>query len=143
MKFGFALRRLALIGPGKAPAEVTFARGLNVIAGPSDSGKSFIAQCLDYALGSGTAPKEIPEAEGYSAVVLCIASSDCSLALGRSTVDLHTALRTQFAAAGVPYPSIHSAPWCTRCRTDLFFSFRAEGPAAGRLMAVIGPSAGP
>ena len=32
MKFGFALRRLALIGPGNAPAEVTFTRGLNVIA---------------------------------------------------------------------------------------------------------------
>ncbi|MBK8253663.1 MAG: hypothetical protein IPK82_13475 [Polyangiaceae bacterium] len=70
MKFGFALRRLALTGPGKAPAEVTFTRGLNVIAGPSDSGKSFIAQCLDYALGGGAAPKEIPEAEGYSTIVL-------------------------------------------------------------------------
>ena len=70
MKFGFALRRLALIGPGKTAAEVTFARGLNVIAGPSDTGKSFIAQCLDYALGGGDPPKEIPEAEGYSSVVL-------------------------------------------------------------------------
>ena len=70
MKFGFALRRIALTGPEKAPAEVTFARGLNVIAGPSNSGKSLIAQCLDYALGSGTAPKEIPEAEGYSSIVL-------------------------------------------------------------------------
>lgn len=70
MKFGFALRRLALVGPGKAPAEVTFTRGLNVIAGPSDTGKSFIAQCLDYALGGGDRPKEIPEAAGYSSVVL-------------------------------------------------------------------------
>jgi len=70
MKFGFALRRLALSGPGKEPAEVTFTRGLNVIAGPSDTGKSFIAQCLDYALGSGAPPKEIPEAEGYRSVVL-------------------------------------------------------------------------
>jgi hypothetical protein len=77
MKVGFALRRLALIGPGKAPAEITFTRGLNVISGPSDSGKSFIAQCLDYALGSGALPKEIPEAEGYSSVVLEIeANSD-------------------------------------------------------------------
>lgn len=70
MKFGFALRRLALIGPGKTAAEVTFARGLNVIAGPSDTGKSFIAQCLDYVLGGGDPPKEIPEAEGYGSVVL-------------------------------------------------------------------------
>jgi hypothetical protein len=70
MKFGFALRRLALTGPGRAPAEVTFTRGLNVIAGPSDSGKSFIAQCLDYSLGGGAAPKQIPEADGHSTVVL-------------------------------------------------------------------------
>lgn len=70
MRFGFALRRLALTGPGKTAAEVTFARGLNVIAGPSDTGKSFIAQCLDYALGGGDPPKEIPEAEGYSSVLL-------------------------------------------------------------------------
>jgi DNA repair exonuclease SbcCD ATPase subunit len=77
MKVGFALRRLALIGPGKAPDEIKFKRGLKVISGPSDSGKSFIAQCLDYALGSGALPKEIPEAEGYSSVVLEIeANSD-------------------------------------------------------------------
>lgn len=77
MKFGFIFRRLLLIGPEKTPAEVTFARGLNVIAGPSDSGKSFIAQCLDYALGSGASPKQIPEAEGYSSVIIDIeANSD-------------------------------------------------------------------
>lgn len=77
MKFGFALRRLALVGLGKTPAEITFTRGLNVIAGPSDSGKSFIAQCLDYALGGSAAPKEISEAEGYSSVVIDIeANSD-------------------------------------------------------------------
>lgn len=77
MKFGFALRRLSLIGQGKAPAEVTFERGLNVIAGPSDSGKSFIAHCLDYAFGGGATPKDIPQAEGYSSVVIDIeANSD-------------------------------------------------------------------
>ncbi len=77
MRFGFALRRLSLSGPGKETAEVTFTRGLNVIAGPSDSGKSFIAQCLDYAFGSGDTPKDIPEAQGYSSVVLEIeANSD-------------------------------------------------------------------
>jgi uncharacterized coiled-coil DUF342 family protein len=75
VKFGFALRRLALIGLEKAPAEVAFTRGLNVIAGPSDTGKSFIAQCLDYALGSGDPPKEIPEADGYSSVILEIESN--------------------------------------------------------------------
>lgn len=77
MRFGFTLRRLALTGPGKVPAEVTLGRGLNVIAGPSDTGKSYIVQCLDYALGSGNLPKEIPEAVGYTTVRLEIeANSD-------------------------------------------------------------------
>ena len=58
---------------------------------------------------------------------------------GAARVDLHHVLRLQLVAAGVPEGSIHAAPLCTHCRSDLFFSFRAEGPAAGRLMAVIGP----
>jgi hypothetical protein len=62
---------------------------------------------------------------------------------GRTTVDLHAAMRSQLVAAGVPAGSIQAAPWCTRCRNDLFFSFRAEGPSAGRLMAAIGPAGGP
>jgi len=62
---------------------------------------------------------------------------------GRVWVDLHQALRAQFAAAGVPSGSVHSAPYCTRCRNDLFFSYRAEGAASGRLMAAAGPQAGP
>jgi hypothetical protein len=76
VKFGFVVRRLALTGPGKAPAQVTFTRGLNVIAGPSDTGKSFIAQCIDYALGSGARPKEIPEAKGYTSVALEIEANN-------------------------------------------------------------------
>jgi len=75
MKFGFILRGIALTGPGQATAEVTFTRGLNVIAGPSDTGKSFIAQCIDYALGGGDPPKDIAEAEGYSTVSLDIESN--------------------------------------------------------------------
>jgi len=62
---------------------------------------------------------------------------------GRLSVDLHAAVRSQLVAAGVPLESIHAAPWCTRCRPDLFFSFRGEGPAAGRLMAAVGPVVGP
>jgi len=62
---------------------------------------------------------------------------------GRQTVDLHHALCAQFVAAGVPAASIHAAPFCTRCRNDLFFSFRAEGAASGRLMAAVGPGVGP
>jgi YfiH family protein len=62
---------------------------------------------------------------------------------GRAVVDLHAALRQQLVGAGVHTDAIHAAPWCTRCRRDLFFSFRGEGPGTGRLMAVVGPASGP
>ncbi len=62
---------------------------------------------------------------------------------GGASVDLHAALRSQLLTAGVPSGAIHAAPWCTRCRSDLFFSFRGEGPATGRLMAAVGPDSGP
>jgi hypothetical protein len=41
-------------------------------------------------------------------------------------------------AAGVPAGSISLVGGCTSCRQDLFFSHRASGGHAGRMMAVIG-----
>lgn len=61
-------------------------------------------------------------------------------ATGAGRLDLHTRLRVQLREAGVPEEAIHAAPWCTRCHAGLFFSYRREKEAAGRQMAVIGPS---
>ena len=60
---------------------------------------------------------------------------------GHALVDLHRANREQLIAAGVPRHNIYSAPLCTMCRTDLFFSYRREKQTAGRvgrLMSVVG-----
>lgn len=78
MKFGFILRKLSLTGSEVASAELLLARGLNVIVGPSDTGKTFIAQCIDFVMGSSTAPKEIPEAASYTSILLEIESQDSS-----------------------------------------------------------------
>jgi len=52
MKTGLALRELRLTGPGVEDAVITFSDGLNVIAGPSDTGKTYVAQCLSFLLGT-------------------------------------------------------------------------------------------
>jgi YfiH family protein len=60
---------------------------------------------------------------------------------GHAVVDLLEANRHQLIDAGVRPNSIHTAPICTMCRTDLFFSYRREksmNGKVGRLMAVIG-----
>lgn len=53
-------------------------------------------------------------------------------------LDLFAANRWQLADAGVPTRKILSCGVCTACRTDLFFSHRAEHGRTGRLMAAIG-----
>jgi len=60
---------------------------------------------------------------------------------GHATVDLLKANREQLISVGVKPERIHTAPLCTMCRTDLFFSYRKEkslNGKVGRLMAVIG-----
>lgn len=69
---GFQLTRLTLKGAGVPDAEVVFREGLNVVSGPSDTGKTFIFQCIDFMLGGQDSPKDIPEAAGYESVHLAI-----------------------------------------------------------------------
>jgi polyphenol oxidase len=51
--------------------------------------------------------------------------------------DLWRANREQLERAGVPPDAIHVAGLCTRTHADVFHSYRAAGPQAGRMAAVI------
>ena len=75
-KYGFKLIRLSLTGPGLKEATISFSEGLNVIYGPSDTGKTFIVQCIDFIFGGETVPKAIPEAKGYDRISLVISPWD-------------------------------------------------------------------
>ena len=60
---------------------------------------------------------------------------------GHARIDLQRANRQQLTGAGVAPERIHTAPFCTICRDDLFFSYRREKKLygrTGRLLAVIG-----
>ena len=56
----------------------------------------------------------------------------------RPHLNLGEANRRQLMAAGVPPESIEISHLCTRCRSDLFHSYRRDGDAAGRMLSVIG-----
>ncbi len=56
--------------------------------------------------------------------------------------DLQEANRRQLLDAGVAPKRISVVPHCTSCRTDLFFSYRAEGGFTGRMLSVVASSAG-
>ena len=61
----FQIREILLSGEGLPDASVRFGPGPNVIAGESDTGKSYLLHCLDYIFGADELKKRIPEAELY------------------------------------------------------------------------------
>jgi hypothetical protein len=65
------LSHLTLTGTNVAAASVDFSPHVTVIHGPSDTGKSFIVDAIDFVLGAKEL-KEIPERNGYSRVLLGI-----------------------------------------------------------------------
>jgi hypothetical protein len=71
---GFRLVELRLTGKDVEDAEVRFEKGLNVICGPSDTGKTFILQCVNYVFGGKDKPKDIDEAAAYDTILLTIAA---------------------------------------------------------------------
>lgn len=78
------LLHLTFTGANKAPASVDFSPHVTVIHGPSDTGKSFIVDAIDFVLGAKKL-KEIPEQEGYSRVLLGLAlPTDERITLARS-----------------------------------------------------------
>lgn len=68
------LDKLGFTGPSKR-SEIRFYSGVNVICGASDTGKSFLAEAVDFMLG-GSELKVIPEREGYSAIDLGLSSTE-------------------------------------------------------------------
>ena len=73
---GFQLRRLQITGPDVAVAEIDFGPGLNVVSGASDTGKSYLVETVDFMLGGGTLPRQIPESRGYDTARLSIVAHD-------------------------------------------------------------------
>ena len=64
------LRRLRVVGAGKAPAEISFHPTLTFLTGASNTGKSHIFGCIDFCLGGTTPEHDFDEARGYDRALL-------------------------------------------------------------------------
>jgi hypothetical protein len=53
-------------------------------------------------------------------------------------LNLTVANRRQLLAAGIPESQIETSSLCTKCREDLFHSYRRDGKRMGHLLSVIG-----
>ena len=66
------IRGLSFNGPNKNTASLEFDRGLNIIRGVSDTGKSFVVNSIDFLLGSSSPLTEITERDGYDKARLVV-----------------------------------------------------------------------
>jgi hypothetical protein len=57
----------------------------------SDTGKTHVFECIDYALASGGTPRELPESKGYEKVVLELRKDETTYVIARSLTDGDTA----------------------------------------------------
>ncbi|WP_312513220.1 hypothetical protein [Stutzerimonas nitrititolerans] len=64
------LQRLISRGLNQPDADIPFKSPGTLIRGPSDTGKSYIRDCLWYLLGGDKVPKEIPQSKGYDSLLL-------------------------------------------------------------------------
>lgn len=78
------LREIRLVGEGKKDAKLRFEAGGNVVSGVSDTGKSFVVRCIDFALGKKTFTKVIDEAQGYEKLLLEFENGGAHLTIARA-----------------------------------------------------------
>lgn len=71
------LHSLTLVSAERESATVRFGESLSVVQGPSDTGKTFLVDCIDFVLGAA-ALREIPELRAYKDVLLAITLTDSS-----------------------------------------------------------------
>jgi len=87
------LRKLAFTSPTAPDAELEFDNGVNVVCGASETGKSFIAEAIDFALGAKPPLRDIPERLRYNVIRTTIENSKGeSFRLSRSTTGGSTLL---------------------------------------------------
>lgn len=107
--------RITYLGASVPPATVQFRRGLNVIVGASDTGKTFVVETIDFMLGGSAELRELRERRGYEKIVMVFGLSDDSLYTVQRSVDGggylwavgdHSELRTD---SSDPISQAHSA----------------------------------
>jgi YfiH family protein len=79
-----------------------------------------------------------PVREKYPMLFLTARAPGHSVLPKKIYLDLVEANRQQLLATGVLAKNIEASPLCTKCRTDLLFSYRAEKGKTGRMMAMVG-----
>lgn len=70
------IKKVEVKGAGKKSAIIEFEASLNVVAGASDTGKSYIIKCFQFIFGADAPPKPIEQANGYTHLEVTFETND-------------------------------------------------------------------
>lgn len=76
MSSGYTIKEIRVSGEGVPDSKIIFERGLNVLTGPSDTGKTYVFECINYMLGGSRPPKKVKESRNYSTIWLELYSNN-------------------------------------------------------------------
>jgi peptidoglycan hydrolase CwlO-like protein len=83
----FYIKKISLSGNKVETSSLEFEDGLNIIYGPSNTGKSYIAECLDYMFGCDAKDFRIGKDTGYDSVCMQIVTGNGVVTLERKFED--------------------------------------------------------
>ena len=83
----FFIKQIDLTGPNVETSSIHLDKGLNIIYGPSNTGKSYIAECINFLFGSKSKEFRIGNDTGYNCVSMEISTKCGSIILERQFDD--------------------------------------------------------
>ena len=87
----FYIEKLVVSGGGHKPSIIEFGEGLNFVLGPSNTGKSLVMECLDYAFGfkpkKDHPSKIVDNNYGYKNITLYLRTDSGTVVLERKIGD--------------------------------------------------------
>jgi hypothetical protein len=83
----FYIKKISLSGNNVKTSSLELNDGLNIICGPSNTGKSYIAECLDYMFGCDAKDFRIGKDTGYDSVCMQIVTGNGDVTLERKFED--------------------------------------------------------
>jgi len=72
----FYITSITVSGDGVKESKIEFNKGVNIIHGPSDTGKSYVMNCIDFMFASKGAPFSRSDTAGYDTVTMHLENED-------------------------------------------------------------------
>ncbi|MDC9513099.1 hypothetical protein PSH47_04905 [Pseudoalteromonas sp. CST5] len=95
------IHKLVVAGPNKPPAKLILNGKSHLVFGPTDTGKSYIVECIRYCFGGGQEPKGVGYSDGYTRA---------SVQISLSNNDSFTLFRDQSSSEEAVYEGFHETP---------------------------------